>query len=331
MTAYRLFGAETSPYSLKVRSYLRYKDIGFEWIPRSAATEEEFRAHASAPTVPLLIFPNRPASQDSTAMLLALQTDHKEPESVPDDPACEALALILEDYADEWLNKAMFRCRWGDMPDKRHAAGRVLNQLFAGKTPRDRKKAENQIMDSMAARLPLVGADEGNAGTLKESFHRFAKLLDAHLQEHLFLFGGKPSIADFALAGQLQQLLMDPTPGEWLRERAPFVTAWCEFMEDPKAGAPFKSLPELESTLLPIFQDEVSRTFLPWAAANAASASRRKKAFSVTLDDGMFEQSTQRYAAKSFKEMKKKVARLAKKADTLQSFLDTAGAKVILD
>ena len=42
MTAYRLFGAETSPYSIKVRSFLRYKGVDFEWIGRSKATEEEF-------------------------------------------------------------------------------------------------------------------------------------------------------------------------------------------------------------------------------------------------------------------------------------------------
>ena len=43
MTAYRLFGAETSPYSLKVRSFLRYKGVDFEWIGRSKATDEELQ------------------------------------------------------------------------------------------------------------------------------------------------------------------------------------------------------------------------------------------------------------------------------------------------
>ncbi|MFP6624076.1 MAG: glutathione S-transferase N-terminal domain-containing protein, partial [Myxococcota bacterium] len=33
---YRIFGAEISPYSVKVRSYYRYKGIPHEWIPRTA-------------------------------------------------------------------------------------------------------------------------------------------------------------------------------------------------------------------------------------------------------------------------------------------------------
>lgn len=34
---FRIFGAELSPYSVKVRSYFRFKQIPHEWIIRSAA------------------------------------------------------------------------------------------------------------------------------------------------------------------------------------------------------------------------------------------------------------------------------------------------------
>ncbi|HZO09183.1 MAG TPA: glutathione S-transferase N-terminal domain-containing protein, partial [Myxococcota bacterium] len=43
---YRIFGVEPSPYSVKVRSYFRYKGIPHEWIPRNAASEAEFRRFA---------------------------------------------------------------------------------------------------------------------------------------------------------------------------------------------------------------------------------------------------------------------------------------------
>ena len=33
----RLFGADLSPYSVKVRSYLRYKGLEHVWIPRAGA------------------------------------------------------------------------------------------------------------------------------------------------------------------------------------------------------------------------------------------------------------------------------------------------------
>ena len=38
---HRIFGIEMSPYSVKVRSYFRYKALPHEWIVRNAATQAE--------------------------------------------------------------------------------------------------------------------------------------------------------------------------------------------------------------------------------------------------------------------------------------------------
>lgn len=329
MTAYRLFGAETSPYSVKVRSFLRYKGVDFEWIGRSKATEDEFAALAKVPTVPLLLSPNRPANQDSTSILASVEADHAEPSAVPDDPACAVLALILEDYADEWLNKLMFFNRWGQKPDREIAGERTLEQLLDGNLPRAKKKSRDQIVKRMRDRLPLVGVEKKNEKVLKPSFERFFTLLNAHLEQCLFLFGGRPSAADFALAGQVSQLLMDPTPGEWLRARAPFVVAWSEFMDAPKAGGPFKSLDELDDTLLPLFRDEVAVTYLPWARANMEAAAANEEQVSLKLDGKAYDQITQHYAARAFKSLLKMIGD-SKDAPGLEAFLDKASAKTYL-
>ena len=330
MTAYRLFGAETSPYSLKVRAFLRYKKADFEWVTRSASTEKEFTSLATLPTVPLLVTADGETSQDSTHMLALLETACPEPEATPDDPACAALALLLEDYADEWLNKVMFHQRWSQSPDREASAIRVMEQMFDGKPPGARKKIQDSIAGRMHDRLALVGADEANAPVLTASFRRFAELFEAHLTHHLYLFGGRPSVADFALAGQLNQLLSDPTPGEWLRDRAPFLTAWCEFMDAPKAGAPFADIEDLSDTLLPLLRDEVAKTYLPWALQNSENASKRRKIVSVELEDGPFAQTTQRYAAKSFKAIGKTVGKAVKQTDSFRSFLIDAGLGELL-
>ena len=36
---YRIIGAEMSPYSVKVRSYFRYKAIPHQWVLRNAASQ----------------------------------------------------------------------------------------------------------------------------------------------------------------------------------------------------------------------------------------------------------------------------------------------------
>ncbi|MEE2920252.1 MAG: glutathione S-transferase family protein [Pseudomonadota bacterium] len=324
MSDYRLFGADTSPYSQKVRSFLRYKNVDFDWISRTRENEEEFQALAQVATVPLLISPERPASQDSTAILAGLEADHPEPSAVPDDVATSMLALILEDYADEWLNKIMFLERWGQKPDREDAALRVLTQLYGGKRPRAYKKARDQIADRMADRLKLVGAQAGNADILKASFERVSKLLDAHLKEHLYMFGGCPSAADFAMAAQYQQLLMDKSPAAWLAEHAPFVVAWVENMQDPKPGAPFASLADLAPTLIPLFAEELSRTYLVWAKANSKATERGDREVSAAVEGGTFEQSTQTYAARAYDSVRKAVGG-ALEDEALKSFLKDAG------
>ncbi len=330
MSAYRLFGAETSPYSVKVRAFLKYKGVDFEWVDRSQATEEEFQALAKVPTVPLLLSPKRAANQDSTSIISTLEADHAEPSAVPDDPACAALALILEDYADEWLNKLMFLYRWSAKPDREVAGDRTMEQLLNGKLPRAKKKTRDQIIKRMRDRLPLVGIEKKNEKILKPSFERFFTLLNARLEKSLFIFGGRPSAADFAIAGQVQQLLMDPTPTEWLNANAPFVVAWSEFMEAPKPGGPFTALSEDDGTLLALFKDEVAVTYLPWAAANLEAARAKQERCSVKLDGKTYEQVTQHYAARAYQSVLNALGSL-KSADGLEDFLAEAGAKGVLD
>ncbi|MEL6830233.1 MAG: glutathione S-transferase family protein [Pseudomonadota bacterium] len=329
MSTYRLFGAETSPYSLKVRSFLRYKGIDFEWIVRSAETEAAFQAEARVPTVPMLLSPGRPPNQDSTFILATVEADHATPSAVPEDPACAALALLLEDYADEWLNKLMFFQRWGQKPDREEAGQRTMEHLLNGNLPRAKKKTRDQIIKRMRDRLPIVGIERKNEKVLKPSFERVFSLLNAHLEQSLFLFGGRPSAADFALAGQVAQMLLDPTPSAWLQEHAPFVVAWSEFMESPTAGGPFKPLSELEATLLPLFKEELATTYLPWAEANLAAAKAKEERVSLTLDGAPYDQITQHYAARAYASVKQAVG-AAKDAPGLAPFLSSSNAESVL-
>ena len=63
---YRIYGAELSPYSVKVRSYFRFKQIPHQWIIRSAETMAEFAKFAKLPIIPLVVSPQLQGSQDST-------------------------------------------------------------------------------------------------------------------------------------------------------------------------------------------------------------------------------------------------------------------------
>jgi hypothetical protein len=66
---YRIYGVELSPYSVKVRSYFRYKQIPHQWIVRNVDTMADYQKYAKIPIIPLVVTPDEKGLQDSTPIL----------------------------------------------------------------------------------------------------------------------------------------------------------------------------------------------------------------------------------------------------------------------
>ena len=162
---YRLFGAETSAYSTKMRSYLKYKAVAFDWVPRTQDTDAELRTLSRFPTLPVLVTASGFAVHDTTPMMEALEADSPEPSATPADPATAFLACVLEEYADVWLAKAAYHYRWTRKKDQRLAAARAIDDYYTREAPEDRKAAE----DAAIHERPPSAFDEGGqgAGTLR--------------------------------------------------------------------------------------------------------------------------------------------------------------------
>ena len=108
---YRIFGAEISPYSVKVRSYFRYKNIPHEWIVRDASTAAEYQKYAKLPIIPLLVMPDEKPLQDSTPIMDSMEELFPDRSTHPSDPVANFVSLLLEEFGDEWCNKLMFQYR----------------------------------------------------------------------------------------------------------------------------------------------------------------------------------------------------------------------------
>ena len=327
--SYRLFGAETSPFSIKVRSYLRYKKLPFEWVARGFGSDDEFRGLAQSEALPMLVSPKGGIAHDSSLILSRLEAANKKPPATPGDPACRALSALIEDYADEWLNKAMFQYRWGTAKAAKAAAERQVNEFFAGYDLEGRKDVEKSTAKAMTGRLKVIGISKKTVPVIEASFERFLEKLNAHLEHHLFLFGGHPSLGDFALAGQLIQLASDERSRALIQDKAPFVAAWCEFMEDPRPGADFDDFASVKETLLPLFRDEIMPTYVRFAEANAAAIAKKRKTVTFDTLDGEFKQSVQHHTLRSWEAVKAVFAD-TRETEDLKAFLEAAGLGDIL-
>ena len=80
---YRIFGAEMSPYSVKVRAYFRYKAIPHQWILRNAESQADYQEHAKLPIIPLVVTPQAAGIQDSTPSSTRSTSFFLSPRSIP--------------------------------------------------------------------------------------------------------------------------------------------------------------------------------------------------------------------------------------------------------
>lgn len=321
---HRIFGFELSPYSVKVRSYFRYKGIPHRWVVRDSTNEDEFRKHAKLPLIPLVVSPDGRGMQDSTPIIEHFEALHPEPAIRPSDPALAFLSALVEEYADEWGNKPMFHYRWFYEDDQRSAAERIARSFMPGLSDAELPGAIEMVKTRMIPRLEFVGSSARTSEQIEGSFRRQLAIVEKHLAGRNYLFGGRPALADFGLYAQFYQCASDPTPGAIIKASAPRVLGWVARMLDPRAEGEFEPWSSLEPTLMPLLRDEVGAVFLPWTAANAAALAAGREQFTLVLEGREFSQSAQKYHAKSLAALKTRYAAVSDKS-ALDPILSQAG------
>jgi glutathione S-transferase len=321
---YRIIGAEMSPYSVKVRSYFRYKAIPHQWILRNAASQAEYEKYARVPIIPLVVTPEGTGIQDSTPIIDAMEKLYPEPSIHPDDPVARFISTLIEEFGDEWGNKWMFHYRWARDVDQRCSAGRIARMRSPKADDAELEAFASQVRARMVDRVFFVGSNGVTAPQIEAGFVDMLALLDTHLATRPYLFGGRPAYGDFGLWGQFYELWTDPTAGALIEGNAPHVLDWVHRMLWPKAEGAFEPWSALEPTLMPILTRQVGAQFMPWTCANEKALAEKREEFSVALADKLWIQKPQKYHARSLGMLRAKYADAADKA-ALDPVLKAAG------
>ncbi|MDJ0787627.1 MAG: glutathione S-transferase family protein [Myxococcota bacterium] len=322
---YRIFGMELSPFSVKVRSYFRFKGIPHQWIVRNAETQAEYQKYAKIPIVPLVVTPDDQGVQDSTPIMEGIEAQFPEPTMHPSEPVSAFVSALLEEFGDEWGNKWMFHYRWARPADQQSAGGRIARVMAPPGTPEEAIAGITKgVVDRMTGRVWFVGSNEQTAPQIEASLTDALDILEAHLAERPYLFGGRPAFGDFGLWGQLYNAWTDPTPGAQIGAEYPNVLAWIHRMTWPRIEGDFEPWSALESTLLPLLERQVGALFVPWTLANAEAVASGKEEFSVELASGTFTQKPQKYHAKSLAALRQKYEAVSDKS-ALDPLLEKTG------
>jgi glutathione S-transferase len=321
---YRILGAEMSPYSVKVRSYFRYKAIPHQWILRNADSQAEYEKHARMPIIPLVVTPEGKGIQDSTPIIDQMEKLYPEPSIHPDDTVAGFISVLIEEFGDEWGNKWMFHYRWARDVDQISSAGRIARMRGPKAGEQEHEAFAGQVRARMVDRVWFVGSNAGTAPQIEAGFLEMLALLDNHLASRPYLFGGRPAFGDFGLWGQIYQMWKDPTAGALIEGGAPHVLDWVHRMLWPKAEGAFEGWSALEPTLMPILSKQVGRKFMPWTCANEKALADAKEEFSVALGDKIWTQKPQKYHARSLGMLRARYAAVPDKA-ALDPVLEAAG------
>jgi glutathione S-transferase len=310
---YILYGSEMSPYSVKVRSYLRHKSIPHQWIARQPSNDSAYKSVAKLPIIPTLVLPTGEGMQDSTPIIEWLEAKHPTPSIHPADPVLGFLSTLVEEFGDEWGNKIMFHYRWWDALDQQAAAQTLARLANPEGANAEVKSLAEMIRARMTGRGYFVGSSAQTAPLIERYFLELIDLLSAHLRQRRYLFGNRPAFGDFGLAAQLYEAAIDPTCGSILRGRAPIVLDWCLAMNHPVTSGEFETWESLAPSLTPLL-GYIGRTFLVWSNANAKALNDGLSEFSVDIDGMAYTQQPQKYHAKSLAALKAKYALLADNA-----------------
>jgi len=276
------------------------------------------------------------ATTDTTPIIRRFENEYADRKLLPEDPALSFINYLLEDFGDEWVTKYMMHYRWYFDKDADNASTILpLSDLAVNMPDEILKDAKKYVHDRQTGRLWVVGSNDTTADLIDASYKRFLKLMDDHLSISKFLFGEKPSSADFAIYGQLTQLIgFDPTSRKIAYENSLRLVSWLDVMADLSGhdvdNSQWTSLEDSPDSLKAIMK-EFGRVYVPALLENAKAIMEGQDTWETEIDGSIWKQKAFPYQAKCLKWIKEEFNSLSEDDQSrVREFLDGTGCEVIL-
>jgi hypothetical protein len=215
---------------------------------------------------------------------------------------------LLEDFADEWLTKAMFGYRWlEDIDQVQMSRWLAFDNLKGGGLEVSQKFAA-MFRERQVGRMALVGCTVENFPLIEASTRAVLAALEAHVVNRHSLLGTRPSMAEFGIYGQLSQLGTDPTPQAMMRKDYPYTYRWLAHVDDMSGVEG-----EWEPGFAPVVAQLVriaGQVYVPFLRANAEAADAGAATFRMEAMGLPYEQGTFKYQLKCLRELQARYAAL---------------------
>jgi len=287
---YTLHVYDISYFSGKMQAYLSYKGIPhgvheISWAelvgriaPRTGLVE-----------VPVVECRDGTLLRDSTAMIEWFERRYPQPAVLPGEPAAAFFCRMLEDYADEGLWRPALYYRWAHVGDATLYARRFTEDFLSYPFVPAALLRVTVRRRQRRAYLRDEGITAANRADVERHYTDELADLEAVFRRRPFLFGDRPSLADFGyFASMFRHFGIDPTPARIMRDTAPAVYEWVARLWNARApaygGAAWTDAEAgLPDGLEPLLA-RAARRYLPALHANARAVAEGRKRYTVSLD-----------------------------------------------
>jgi len=279
----KVWGVSVSYYTGKLESYLRYKGIPYE-MEHPFADQEKIRGLAGAIQVPILEHTDGRWMSDSTPIIQHLENEFPERTVLPADPVVRFIALLIEDYADEWLWRCAMHYRWSYEHD-RELLSRILADEVTTHLRAPRFLRRHIVKRRQLTRWVLKdGVSNETREHVEAGFFNAMRAMLPMLQNRPYLLGDTPSIADIGLMGpMLRHFGQDPTPAAIMRNEWPAIAEWVARVWNAHATAGATSLvDEITDDAAPMLK-EIAETHMVQQKENALAYSNGQTHFEMTV------------------------------------------------
>jgi len=331
---WRVYGSRISYYTGKLEAYLRLRRIDYEILP-VGGNQKKLIAATGVSQMPVVQMSDGRWMTDTSPILAWLDSTSEEamPSIYPEDPALRFAALLIEDYADEWLWRPAMHYRWSYRIDRHYAAETLYDEQI-----RDMLGYPRLLGKAFLTRRQYGGfvrgdgIDRHSRTHAEQTYAAALAAMEAVLAERPFLFGTRPTIADFGMmAPMFRHFGQDPTPSEIMRTSAPQVFAWVARMWALKASAMEGGLIETIDGPLMRFLREIAETHLAQLAQNAEAFTRGQSRYDLNVQGAQYRRvSTSRYRVWCLECLRYAWSRLPADAEaTLRDILRTPECSIL--
>jgi len=287
---YTLHVYDISYFSGKMQAYLAYKGIAHRVHQVSwAELVERIAPHTGLVEVPVVECADGTILRDSTAMIEWFERHYRAAAVLPDDPASAFFCRLLEDYADEGLWRPALYYRWAFAKDAALYSRRFTEDFLSYPLVPNALLRLTLRNRQRRAYVRREGITRANRGDVERHYLDELADLEAIFRRRPFLFGARPSLADFGyFASMFRHFGIDPTPARIMRDTAPAVYEWVARLWNARADRYRDShwasgeggLPDgLEPLLV-----RAARRYLPTLHANARAVADGRSHFEAVLD-----------------------------------------------